>query len=390
MPDLDAELLAAVNAGIEEGSELPHADPSQITDPAGDDTPVDDTSVVDTKVEPETTEVEAEAEKGADGKAMRDEKGRFIKKQPESETPEAKIAREAAEKAALAEKNKGKTPEQIAAEAKATEDAKKAKADPINAPIPADMKKETRERMQSLVKIAKEQTTAATTATENFNLIMDGIMKVGATPEQYGHSLNIIGLINSGDPAKQEQALQLLHSEYTTLAKMLGKPVAGVDMLAGHADLSAEVAAGKLTKERAEELAAMRESSKIRKEQQTQVTTATTAKTAAEQEVAKARADLNAIEEANKARPEWPAIRKHLVAKLQGKFSTMDPKLWASTFQTAIDILPPGFGKEAPIVTKTGGNTPLRARSGTAATLKPAPGSFEEAVAAGIQEGSGR
>lgn len=390
MADLDAELLAAVTAGIEEGSELPQAVTHNEPDPEIVETPEGDEGGEVVVGEPETTNVEAEAQVDGAGKAMRDEKGRFIKKQPDAETPEAKTAREAAEATALAAKNKGKTPEQIAAEAKAVEDAKKAKSDPINAPIPKDLKVETRERMQSLVKIAKDQTAAATAATENFNLLMDGISRVSATPEQYGQSLNIIGLINSGDPTKQEQALQLLHNEYTTLAKMLGKPVAGVDMLAGHADLQAEVAGGKLTKERAEELAAMRESSKIRTDQQTRVTTATTATAAAEQEVVKARAELNAIEEANKARPEWPAIRAHMVKVLSGKFGNMDPKQWAPTFQTVLDALPAGFGKVVPVPPKTGGNTPLRAKGGSAGTLKPVAGSFEEAVAAGIQEGSGR
>src|SRR5690606_35109712 len=79
-----------------------------------------------------------------------------------------------------------------------------------------------------------------------------------ATPEQFGEVLDYLKAVNSGDPAQIRGALKKVQDELNALSRMVGEPVAGVDLLDEHPDLKEAVEAGTLTPELAQELAASR------------------------------------------------------------------------------------------------------------------------------------
>ena len=88
------------------------------------------------------------------------------------------------------------------------------------------------------------------------------VSSTGATPEQFGKLLDYqttISAANKGDLQAAEAAFAMLLPEVQTLAKLLGKDIAGIaDPLADHPDLKSDVEQGDITKERALELARSR------------------------------------------------------------------------------------------------------------------------------------
>ena len=97
------------------------------------------------------------------------------------------------------------------------------KPDPVNDPIPKELKAETRERMTSLINTVKEKDTQLAQVTQNFDYMVGGIQATGATPEQYGETLSWLALFNSGVPENQLKALELVESVAERLATLLGK-----------------------------------------------------------------------------------------------------------------------------------------------------------------------
>ena len=106
--------------------------------------------------------------------------------------------------------------------------------------------------------MVKETSTKLETRERDLNDLVGAIQATGATPQQYAQSLEYLRMVNSPDRSQQEQALEFMQREIATLARMLGKPVPGVNMLEGHDDLIHEVSTGRLPPERAQEIAAAR------------------------------------------------------------------------------------------------------------------------------------
>lgn len=246
---------------------------------------------------------------------------------PEGETPEGEEAPEAPEgeeteeeaEARGAERNPDGTFKKKEAEkpveGEKPPEAKKEppKKDPVNDPIPENLKKETSERIRSLIDIAKEKTAEVEKVTTDFNYLIQGVQATGATPAQYGETLSWLALFNSRDPAQQEKALELVESVAERLATLLGKERVVGDPLGAHADLKDAVAKGQITAQYAKEIARTRNGQQFRGELTQQATVEQQRQQQAQQEEQQARNDLAQVEATLSASDPQYAQKKALV-----------------------------------------------------------------------------
>ncbi len=131
-------------------------------------------------------------------------------------------------------------------------------ADPVNDPIPPQLKTETRERIGALVETVKAKDAEVAAARDDFELVMAPIRQAGANPDQFRESMNLVKLINSPLAADQHTALQYLQSAAAAMAEKLGVVPAGVDPLDGFEDLKLAVQNNGSLRKWAEEAAAGR------------------------------------------------------------------------------------------------------------------------------------
>jgi hypothetical protein len=234
--------------------------------------------------------------------------------------------------------------------------------------------------------MVKEKDTTLQTVQRDRDEILGMITETGSSPEQYGQMLGYLKLVNSPNRADREQALAVMQNEVATLARMLGKPVPGVNMLEGHNDLIEEVSIGRLSQERAQEIAAARardryevQASQVSREQQNQ-------QTAQQRALAEGRQQLNALEASLKTDPHYVAKKAALVKTLKPVFAQIDPRQWAPTFKRAYEALPtPAAPPPPPPPPPVPQNTPLRAAN-PAGAARPMPSSPLEALNQGLTE----
>ena len=359
-PDLMAVLDHAMETGDTSGT-LGDAVADPIADgdtetPEGE-TPESETPEGETP-EGETPEGEGEGERNADGtfkaKAKAEEK-------PEGEKPAGE-----------------KKPE-----------AEPKKVDPINDPIPKDLKQETQERIRSLIATTKEATEKGEKVAKDFDYMIEGIKATGTTPEQYGEVLSFMALFNSNNPEHQVKALEILDNMGDRLAMLLGKDRQLSDPLTNHADLREAVAKGQITAQYAKEIARTRNGQTFR----TELTTAQLQRQQQEQAAATekeaGRNSLNELEASLKATdPQYDAKKAQLVPILKPIFATIPPSQWKARFEQAYRSL----NIPAPV---RRGPQPLRggrsagAGSGKGGEMKTEPGSMLDAVNAAL-EGMGK
>lgn len=265
-------------------------------------------------------------------------------------------------------------------------DGKPIPKDPVNDPLPPNLKEATRERMTALIGKVKEISTERDNFKGQYNEILGYINDTGATPAQYSEALSYLSMVNSGDPAQLEKALAVMQKEVSVLARVLGKPVAGVDMLQDHPDLLEQVKLGGISEPHAQELAGARERAKMQASLTT--TQAAQARTVEQETAIKKQGitDLNALETTLKAAdPNYASKRAILIEMLKPVFKQIDPRQWAATFQAAYTKLPApqaaaatnGAGKPAPKGVPP--NQPLRANN-PAGGQQPAPKSLLESI----------
>lgn len=270
------------------------------------------------------------------------------------------------------------------AEEKAAADAAAAAAkpkDPVNDPLPNALKKETKERMESLITTVKTVTADRDRVMAEQKEFMSHIEATGATPQQYSQSLQIMGMLNSGEPVKVKQAISVLQQIIAANARVVGEPIPGVDMLSGHADLQEAVADGSISQKHAEELAAARERNNHQQTQSAQQQQATQQQQQWEREVAAGKQALTELGNRLMADPEFAAKRAILVPALQATFAKSNPATWAATFEAAYKNLK----LPAPVRQKTvvPANQPLRGKAGAGGVVK-SPGSMLEALNQGL------
>jgi len=199
----------------------------------------------------------------------------------------------------------------------------------LNDPIPETLKKETRERMQRLVTLAKEQSATL----EQQQKLFDSITSTGMGPDDFATSLVYARLIRSDKKEDWEQAYQIISDELRGLALRLGMPNAGFSVLAGHDDLIAQVNGGTLTREIAEELALNRARAA---DEQRRRDTATQAARATEQERAAATQALTDLgNEYAAIDPQYAAKTAALVPQLRERLKSTPPSQWVATFKKA-------------------------------------------------------
>lgn len=261
----------------------------------------------------------------------------------------------------------------------------KKKPDPVNDPIPKDLKQETSDRMRSLIKMTKEKDVELTQARGDFDTIINGIKASGSSPEQYGEAISWLSLFNSPKTEDRRKAYDLVNEVADRMASLLGIDRAVADPLAGHADLIAGVKANPASMAMAKEIARNRNAAKFtgdindgqRRRQQTEAQ--------ATQDHEQAKADLNAFDTEMRGKdPLYDAKRKLIVPILQPLFKTIPKTQWAEAYKNAYAqarVQPKNKGGLA----KAGkGQQPLRGNKNPAGGQSRAPSSALEAMTAGI------
>lgn len=339
----EENLMEAVNAALEDTitepddtvtpePEAPEAETPEADEPEGDETDAEG------EEEPEG-EPEGDAERGPDGK--------FKKKEVETEEKPAKV--------------------------------EPTKKDPINDPIPENLKKDTSERIRSLIDTTKTVTAERDKIQTDFDYLIKGVESTGATPEQYGETLSWLSLFNSRDPAQQEKALELVENVAERLSTLLGKERVVGDPLSAHADLKDAVAKGQITAQYAKEIARTRNGQQFRTELTTNATQAQQQQQEFENARNTARTDLSALEQTLMASdPQYEAKKAILVPVLKPIFASMHPKEWKAKFQEAYKGLNVDRAPRAAV--KTPVQQPLRAGKQPAGGQTKQPSSMLEAI----------
>lgn len=252
------------------------------------------------------------------------------------------------------------------------------KPDPVNDPLPKDLKKETSERMQSLIQTVKTKDTELAQVRGEFDTIINGIRASGATPEQYGEVISWVSLFNSPEPAARLKAYELVNDVADRLATLLNIDRTISDPLTNHADLKAAVAANQLTAKYAAEIARTRNAQQFtgqiadgqRQQQQTQQQ--------AQQEEATARAALTTFEnETRKTDPLYDLKKAQILPSLKVTFKHIPKAQWPQAYKdayAAAKVQPKG------VIKKGTGQQPLRGNKQPAGGQVRQAGSMLEAI----------
>lgn len=204
--------------------------------------------------------------------------------------------------------------------------------------------------------------------------MVEMVSSTGASPEQFGQTLDYLSLIskaNSGDRKAAEQAFELIQGEVVALAKVLNREVPGMfDPLAEHTDLAEAIEAGDMTRKHAIEVADAR-NKKAAIEQRNQQVERRTAQQAEQKRVIDgARQQLVQWDAAMAAKdPSYPAKRAALnaeVAKIRQQFP---PAQWVAATELAYRSIPNPQPAPAATATPPAGN-PVRP-GGPRGTLAP-------------------
>lgn len=274
--------------------------------------------------------------------------------------------------------------------------------DHVNDPIPAELKGKTRERMEGLVKVAKEITTERDRWKGEAERLYNAIADTGTTAEEFGDMMETQRLLHSDDVAERRKGLAELRKWADGVAEELGETPTGKDPLAGHQDLLDKVEDGDITRELALELAEARNrkaaDSKLgeRRDQQTKE------QREYQEAVETARTDLNTLgAQLKQANPTMYAhLSRVLAEEIKEIRDTMHPSKWASTFKRRYEAAAKTYSATtrtaAPADTReraprgTGGAQPMRPKQGAGGGGAKEPQSLEEAINFGINQAARR
>lgn len=253
------------------------------------------------------------------------------------------------------------------------------KKDPINDPIPKDLKKETSERIRTLIDTAKTVTAERDQVQTDFNYLVKGIEATGSTPQQYGEALSWLALFNSRDPQQQEKALELVESVAERLATLLGKERTVGDPLTAHPDLKDAVTKGQITAQYAKEIARTRNGQTFRQELTQNATTEGQRQQQAQQEENQGRQALTDLETTLRASDaDYEAKKAVLVPALKPLMSSLPWNQKAAKFLEAYKSIQ--LPRAAAVVRKgVPANQPMRSKQPAGGQSK-APSSMAEAI----------
>ncbi len=200
------------------------------------------------------------------------------------------------------------------------------------------------------------------------------IQETQASPDQVDAMFGYIEMVNKGD---LENAFRILETERNELARRLGKPAPGVDLLEGFDDLKADVQNMQMTPERAAEIARYRRQQSEQQahaqrqgQEQAQQQAFEQARDTAMNEIAEWMQGLKAND------IDFAAKDKLLAPKIGEILTDLDPKHWLRQLRLYYDSLQvqqPRPVREA---------QPLRPGSGGGG--KAAPRSMLEAINSGL------
>jgi hypothetical protein len=275
--------------------------------------------------------------------------------------------------------------EKPAAAAKAKEDGTEKpaakKPDPVNDPIPKDLKKETSDRMRSLISTVKEKDTELAQVRGDFDTIVKGIEATGASPEQYGEVMQWLALFNSNDGDSKRKAYEFVESVADRLATLIGIDRTIADPLAQHADLRNAVAQKSITAEYAKEIARTRNRQGFQAQIDNGQRQREQSAEQLQQEDAKARSDLQGFENEMRIKdPLYERKKELVVAALKPVMKKIPKSQWLETYKEAYantHVKP--LGRPPGKV-----NQPLRGGKQPAGGQGAAPGSMREAMDAAL------
>lgn len=219
------------------------------------------------------------------------------------------------------------------------------------------------------------------------------VQDTGATPEQYGMSLDYLKVVNAangGDRAAAERAYEMVSGELATLAKLIGKPVPGVhDPLEAHVDLKQMVADGDITPAAALEMAQLRQGRQLDDGRQRLIDQQKERQQQQDQASAQGVASLNALgAELAAADPHYAAKAPALVAALQEIRDKVPPAAWAATARALYSRLPNPVAAPAPATVARPAPGPVRGNNVRPAVVAVTDDPFE-AMGNGIAAANG-
>lgn len=256
-------------------------------------------------------------------------------------------------------------------------DGEAAQPDHVNDPIPKELAEKTQERIRSLADRVKVAEAGVTERSADLDEMISMVQETGTSGEQYGQVLGFMKLFNSTDEADQRAAFKVMQTELASMAAKLGETIPGVDPLAAHADLQAEIEAGTLTGERAIEIANTRTRETASAARAVTNNASVTAKDDIDQAVVDAKAELAVFEASKVKDPQWLAKKAILVPALRATMRVIHPSQWRATFEASYKelVLPEAV---APTPTPKV-PTPLRPKA-PAGEGKKEPSTMAEAI----------
>lgn len=346
------------------------------------ETPVADEPVVDEETDDDEDEGEGDEDgEGAAKDGERNADGTF-KAKPKAEADGSTPKGDAAPKLGA----DGKPVPAVGADGKPVVEPKK--ADPVNDPIPDEVKGRTRERMQSLISAVKEKDSHIAIQNE----LVDSISSTGASPEEFGAMLGYMRWVHSDKPEDLKQARDLLLSELEGLSLKLGEAAPGVNFLAKFPDLQAKVDNGQITTEDANEMALHRQRTTVETTRRTQQQTTEQSAQAATQARNAGIAELNELGKTLSTTDVDFAIKHEILKPILGSLGQLPPTSWKAAFTQAYNAVTPAQVERfrTPVVIapkqKAPGSQPLRAGKVPSGGQQRAPKSLLDAISAAVDE----
>lgn len=258
--------------------------------------------------------------------------------------------------------------------------------DPDALELTEDERKELSERAQQrferLATRAREAAKQAETYRQQVEGWQEMVRESRASPEEFAQAIEYMRLIHSDDPDEQRQALKVLEAERAALAKRLGEPVAGVDLLSDYPDLQQRVKDMEIDEQTAHEIARARIMEQRQRERIQQQQSSRAQQQTQQTRIQQAAAQLNALgERLAKEDPDYTRkleiLKKHVIPRIR----RLPPEEWAAAFEDQyrmLDELAPAVAPKPRV------NTGTR-RAGAAGGGRPEPKSMEEAIAQSLE-----
>jgi hypothetical protein len=273
---------------------------------------------------------------------------------------------------------------------KATDDkAAKKPTDEELFKVPEGMQKGAQNRFQALVTEVKTERAArvkaeqaAQESTGTVTSFREILKETNTSADDLSMLLEYNRLCKAGSAGDLEQALKIIDEQRTLIAQALGRPVDGVDVLAGFPDLQQQVKDLKITPEAAAEIAKGRRdqaAARQRAEAQGRERQSAAQRTQAREQALN---DIAAFA-SKKAKEDidYPRKEAELLKAIERISKNSPPHLWVSQLELLYDtITSVAPAQAAAAAART--EQPLRPNSGGGGT--PAPKSMAAAIDAGL------